>query len=74
VLPFITFYLWFVLSIGFFDKQMFVVAGAICFLLAGIAIALLVTVDRLVGRILLVLNGLVLLYWVSGIVSLWRKV
>ncbi len=69
----LTGYLWLVLSIGFFEKDLFLVFGGGCLALAGIAAALLISVDRLVGRLLLVLSGLLFLYWTSGIVSLWWK-
>ena len=69
----LTGYLWFALTIGFFEKGLFLVAGVCCLVLSGVAAVLLVSVDRLVGRVLLIMSGFLLLYWTSGIVSLWWK-
>ncbi len=70
----ITAYQTILLEFGFFDRGLFYILGTVS-LLASISAALLFfPLERLVGRLLLILSGLLRLFWVVELgTSLFRK-
>jgi hypothetical protein len=66
----ITGYLYLILTIGFFDRGLFAIAGGLCLLCSGIATFLLVPLDRIGCRILMTASLLLALLWMFELLAL----
>jgi hypothetical protein len=62
------------LDFGFFDKALFLMFCGVCLTLLAIAVALLIRVERMLGRMLLVTSFLLSCFWIVGLASLrWTR-
>jgi hypothetical protein len=66
----ITGYLFFVLTIGFFAREFFAIAGGFCLLCSAIAAFLLLPLDRIFFRILMTASLLLGLYWAVELLAI----